>query len=124
VTGKVYAQREPGVLVRLHGQAPLAATVYTLAKLRCNLCGEIVTAGPPPGVGPEKYDATSASMIALLKYGSGVPFHRLERLQATVEIPAAGVHAMGDRGDHGARTPAGDGRVDSPGRAGRRAAQR
>lgn len=85
--GKIYAQREPGVLIRLRGQAPLAATVYALAKLRCNLCGEIFTADPPPGVGPEKYDATSASMIALLKYGSGVPFHRLERLQATMAIP-------------------------------------
>lgn len=85
--GKIYAQREPGVLIRLRGQAPLAATVYALEKLRCNLCGEIFTAAPPPGIGPEKYDATSASMIALLKYGSGVPFHRLERLQATLAIP-------------------------------------
>lgn len=86
-TGKIYAQREPGVLIRLRGQAPLAATVYALEKLRCNLCGEIFTADPPLGVGPEKYDATSASMIALLKYGSGVPFHRLARLQATLAIP-------------------------------------
>lgn len=85
--GKVYGQREPGVLVRLLGQAPLVATVYALEKLRCNLCGEVFTADPPPGVGAEKYDATAASMIALLKYGSGVPFHRLERLQANVEIP-------------------------------------
>jgi len=85
--GKIYVQRDPGVLVRLIGQAPLAATVYQLEKLRCNLCGEIFTADPPPGVGPEKYDATSTSMVALLKYGAGVPFHRLERLQANVQIP-------------------------------------
>jgi hypothetical protein len=26
-------------------------------------------------------------MVALLKYGVGVPFHRLERLQADVQIP-------------------------------------
>jgi hypothetical protein len=87
VKGKVYAQRDPGVLVRLVGQAPLAATVYQLEKLRCNLCGEVFTADPPPGVGPEKYDTTSTSMVALLKYGMGVPFHRLERLQANVQIP-------------------------------------
>ncbi len=37
--GKVYAQREPGVLVRIKGQPPLAAAVYELEKLRCNLCG-------------------------------------------------------------------------------------
>jgi hypothetical protein len=36
--------------------------------------GEIFTADLPPGVGLEKYDATSASMIAVLKYCSGVPF--------------------------------------------------
>jgi transposase len=38
--GKVYPQRDPGVLVRIKGQAPLAATVYELEKLRCNLCGK------------------------------------------------------------------------------------
>ncbi len=35
--GKVYAQRDPGVLVRVKGQAPIAATVYELEKLRCSL---------------------------------------------------------------------------------------
>jgi hypothetical protein len=86
-TGKVYAQREPKVLVRIVGQAPIAATVYALEKLRCNLCGDVFTPEPPPGVGDEKYDATTGAMVALLKYGSGVPFHRLERLQASVDIP-------------------------------------
>jgi hypothetical protein len=47
----------------------------------------VFTADPLPGVGPEKYDATSTSMVALLKYGVGAPFHRLERLQANVQIP-------------------------------------
>jgi transposase len=85
--GKLYAWATPGVLIRVVGQAPLAATVYELEKLRCNLCGEVFTAEPPEGVGTEKYDATAASMIALLKYGSGFPFHRLEGLQRNMEIP-------------------------------------
>ena len=85
--GKVYALEAPGVLVRLVGQAPITGTVYELEKLRCNLCLEVFTAEVPAEMGEEKYDATSASMMALLKYGSGVPFHRLERLQANVEIP-------------------------------------
>jgi hypothetical protein len=85
--GKLYALATPGVLIRVVGQAPLAATVYELEKLRCNLCGEVFTAEAPEGVGTEKYDATAASMIALLKYGSGFPFHRLERLQGSLEIP-------------------------------------
>lgn len=85
--GKLYVWATPGVLIRVVGQAPLAATVYELEKLRCNLCGEVFTAEPPEGVGTEKYDAAAASMIALLKYGSGFPFHRLERLQRSMEIP-------------------------------------
>ena len=41
----------PGVLIRLRGQPPISGTVYELEKLRCNLCGELFTADPPPGVG-------------------------------------------------------------------------
>jgi transposase len=85
--GKVYHQAQPGVLVRVVGQAALKATVYELEKLRCNLCTDVFTAKAPEGVGAEKYDETSASMIALLKYGSGLPFHRLERLQGNLGIP-------------------------------------
>ena len=85
--GTVYETAEPGRLVRIRGQAPLGATVYELQKLRCNLCGEIFTAQAPPGVGANKYDAESASMIALLKYGSGLPFNRLDRLEGSLGIP-------------------------------------
>ena len=85
--GKIYRQQAPARLVRIIGRAPIAATVYELEKLRCNLCGEIFTAAPPTGVGTEKYEATTGAMVALLKYGSGLPFYRLERLQATVQIP-------------------------------------
>jgi transposase len=85
--GKVYNSTQPGFLVRIVGQAPLAATVYELEKLRCNLCGEMFTAEAPPGVGSQKYDANSASMIALLKYGSGLPFYRLEGLQQNLGVP-------------------------------------
>ena len=41
----------------------------------------------PEGVGPEKYDETTAAMIALLKYGSGMPFYRLEKLEHLLGIP-------------------------------------
>jgi transposase len=85
--GTVYQSVEPSRLVRVTGQAPLKATVYELQKLRCNLCGEIFTAQAPPGVRDDKYDVESASMIALLKYGSGLPFNRLERLQGSLGIP-------------------------------------
>ena len=85
--GIVYILSNPGVLVRFVGQAPLAATVYELEKLRCQLCGQVFTAPSPPGVGDKKFDETVASMIALLKYGRGVPFNRLDRLQRDLEVP-------------------------------------
>ena len=85
--GKVYPQKEPRVLVRVVGQAPLAATVYELDRLRCNLCGDVFTAPEPEGIGAEKYDETTAAMIALLKYGSGMPFYRLEKLEHLLGIP-------------------------------------
>jgi transposase len=85
--GTLYDTR-PGVLVRLIGQAPVKATVYYLQKLRCNPCGAIFTAKLPEGVDPEeKYDPTVGSMIALLKYGYGMPFHREETLQGNLGIP-------------------------------------
>jgi transposase len=85
--GRVYEVARPGVLIRITGTAPVQARVYELQKLRCNLCGQMFTAAAPEGVGSEKYDATAASMIALLKYGSGLPFNRLERLQGSLGIP-------------------------------------
>ncbi|HKE21663.1 MAG TPA: IS66 family transposase [Bryobacteraceae bacterium] len=85
--GNVYLQKEPKVLVRVVGQAPLAATVYSLERLRCGACGQVFTAQEPEGVGPEKYDETAAAMIAQLKYGSGIPFYRLERLEEQLGIP-------------------------------------
>ncbi|MHB1334822.1 MAG: IS66 family transposase [Candidatus Humimicrobiaceae bacterium] len=85
--GKVYDTLEPKIIVRITGQAPLAAKVYELQRLRCNLCGQIFTAKAPQGLGDEKYDSASGAMIALLKYGSGLPFNRLEGLQESLGVP-------------------------------------
>jgi hypothetical protein len=85
--GKVYPEKMPKILIRVVGQAPLQATVYEVEKMRCNLCGKIFTAPIPEGIGEEKYDDTSASMIALLKYGSGFPFYRMQKLQAGLGLP-------------------------------------
>jgi transposase len=85
--GNVYGQKEPKVLVRIIGQAPLAATVYSLERLRCGACGQVFTAQEPEGVGPDKYDETAAAMIAQLKYGAGTPFYRLEQLERQLGIP-------------------------------------
>ncbi len=85
--GKVYRQKEPATLVRFVGHAPLEATVFEMERLRCNACGQVFTADEPETAGPEKYDETAVAMIALLKYGTGVPFKRLERLQGQLGMP-------------------------------------
>jgi|WetSurMetagenome_2_1015567.scaffolds.fasta_scaffold58079_1 transposase len=103
--GTVYQTQRSGVLVRLVGQTPVGAKVYYLQKLRCNLCGKVFTAAAPEAAGEEKYDPTVASMIALLKYGSGMPFNRLQRLQGTVGIPLPAstqwdlVHALAEHAE-------------------------
>jgi len=85
--GKVYPLEVPKSLVRIIGQPPLHARVYELEALRCNLCGEVFDPPAPEDAGKEKYDETAASMIAMLKYGSGVPFQRTQRLEKQFGIP-------------------------------------
>jgi transposase len=85
--GKVYRMESPKVLVNVTGQPPLGAVVYFSERLRCNLCQTIFAEAFPPEAREEKYDEASASTIALLKYGSGTPFYRIEQLQAAYGIP-------------------------------------
>lgn len=85
--GKVYPHSEPGLMIRIVGQAPLGATRYELDKLRCNLCGDLFTAPAPEEVGEDKYDHSAVTMIAMLKYGSGFPFNRLAGVQDNLGIP-------------------------------------
>jgi transposase len=85
--GKVYCQKEPRTLVRIVGRPPLRATVFEMERLRCNACGDIFTAIAPPAAGPEKFDPTAVATTALLKYGTGMPFHRLEQLEKHLGIP-------------------------------------
>jgi len=85
--GSVYKVSLPGILLRFVGQPPIQATIFELEKLRCSLCGTVFTAQPPADVGQDKYDATVASMIAVLKYGKGLPFNRIEGLQEDMQVP-------------------------------------
>ena len=85
--GKVYNSLKPGVLLRFFASIPVQAKVFETEKLRCNLCGEIFTAPTPEEAGPDKYDETVGAMIAVLKYGYGLPFYRIEKLQENLGIP-------------------------------------
>ena len=84
--GKLYPYK-PLRLVRLRGLGPIQARIWEIEGLRCNLCGEVLRPETPAAVGDKKYDETAASMIGLLKYGTGLPFTRLARLEGSLGIP-------------------------------------
>ncbi len=85
--GIVYRQKTPGVVIHFTGQVPIQAVVYETEKLRCNLCGEIFTAQVPGNKCGRNYDPSAMAMMAILKYGSGLPWYRLEKLQESMGIP-------------------------------------
>lgn len=84
--GKLY-ESEPGVLVRVAGQNFAKVTRYHIAKLRCGLCGLIVTAELPAEVHHEKYDPRFKAILAVQKYFAGVPFYRQEHFQKLLQFP-------------------------------------
>ena len=85
--GKVYGLPEPAPILRIFGQPPLTAICWDCEQLRCNTCGKVYTARASEEAQGDKYDETAASMIALLCYGTGVPFHRLDQLQRDLDTP-------------------------------------
>lgn len=85
--GKVYESLLPAVFVRIVGSPPLEAERYRLQRLRCNLCGEVFTADTPEAVGRRKYDERAAAIIAMQKYGFGVPFYRMEVFLGNLGLP-------------------------------------
>jgi hypothetical protein len=85
--GKVYKMNRPGFLIRLLAAPLVQAHAFELEKLRCNLCGEIFTAPEPPEATDQKYDPTVGAIVPLMKYGTGLPFHRLEKLQESFGVP-------------------------------------
>ena len=85
--GKVYELSMPAVSVYIQGQAPLKSTVYERIRLRCNLCGQMYLPELPAEVAEKKYDESAAAIVAVLKYGCGMPFNRLEKLQQNLNNP-------------------------------------
>jgi transposase len=85
--GNVYELKRPAPILRIVGQAPLVATCWDCERLRCATCGIVYTARAPKEAQGEKYDETAVSMIAILRYGAGMPFHRLDHLQRDLDTP-------------------------------------
>lgn len=81
------SEKKPEILLRIQACAPVGGTAHEKQRLRCNLCNQLWVAPTPAGVGEEKFDETVASMIGMLRYGSGVPFYRIAGLQQAMGIP-------------------------------------
>jgi len=85
--GTLYRLREPERIVRITGQPLLAAHTWELDRLRCSGCGGVFTAPAPPEAQGNKYDERAVAIMALVRYGVGMPLHRLARLQRNLETP-------------------------------------
>jgi transposase len=51
------------------------------------LCGKVYSAELPEEAGEAKYDTEAKAIISLLKYGSGFPYHRLDKFQEALGVP-------------------------------------
>ena len=85
--GRLYDTNDPQIFIRLEGNPVVEATRYKQQVLRCSGCQDRFGAGLPAGVAPEKYDATADASIALMKYGAGMPWYRLARVQKLLGVP-------------------------------------
>ncbi len=85
--GKLYDTERPAVLLHLHAQPIIAGIVFELEKLRCTLCGQLFSPPEPPEAGDEKYDANVAPMLAVMRYGYGLPMNRIEQMQQDCGVP-------------------------------------
>ncbi len=85
--GALYRLPDPARIARIFGQAPLIALLWECDRLRCGACGKVYTARPPEEARGPKYSESAVSMMALLRYGTGMPLNRLEGLQRSMQIP-------------------------------------
>jgi transposase len=85
--GRLYELRDPAQYLRIHGQPLLAGTCWDCQRLRCSGCGDVHTAKPPiEALGP-KFDESAVAMLALCRYGTGLPHNRLANMQKHMRLP-------------------------------------
>jgi hypothetical protein len=87
VQGNLYRLAEPARCLRIFGQAPLIAISWDCECLRCGACGQVFTASPPAQAQGPKYSESAASMMALMRYGMGLPLNRLARWHESLGVP-------------------------------------
>jgi transposase len=85
--GRLFDTIAPAIFIRLTGQPLVGATRYEQQVLRCSACQQRYTAPLPDGVPAEKYDVTADVAIVMAKYATGLPFHRLAKMQQSLGVP-------------------------------------
>jgi transposase len=80
-------KQEEEIVIRIKGSAPVTANKYRIEKLRCDACGLILKGKLPEEAGADKYQASAKVSVVMMKYGSGLPFYRLEKQQAYQQTP-------------------------------------
>jgi transposase len=85
--GKLYLLKTPARLVRVVAQPLFNALIHELERLRCALCGAVFTAPPPPAAGLGKYDPNVGTMLAIQRYGAGLPMYRIAKWQECFGVP-------------------------------------
>ncbi len=73
--------------VELMAAPPVQATVYNRGVLRCASCQKTFTAPLPPQAYGNKYHPSVDAVVAVMRYGLGMPHHRLEQWQGWAGVP-------------------------------------
>jgi len=89
--GRMLRYREKCIVV-VKGQPLFGAELHHFEQGRCRLCGAIIRAEGPAvtgGLGGSyiTYDGSACAMLLVMHYFAGVPFKRMESLQAGWGIP-------------------------------------
>lgn len=88
--GHLFLTTRPGKHVYFTGGSLIRAKVFQTDVLRCSGCQKTFEASLPDNVKDrEKYDIQTKTTLAMLKYGAGMPFYRLQNLQRDAGVPLA-----------------------------------
>ena len=85
--GKLYDTKAPQKKVELKASVPVQATLYEQQVLRCAACQETFAAPLPQTARGTKYHSNVGAVLAVARYGLGLPHHRLEQWQAWAGVP-------------------------------------
>jgi transposase len=85
-TGSLY-ECPPARILRIKAEPLFMGACFNLERVRCSGCGALFTAPPPPEAGSGKYDESVGVMLAIARYGMGLPMSRVETWQRHFGVP-------------------------------------